>query len=178
MRALGLGVMLFIGLATGVPAGLRSPVTHPHAPKQAVASFGWRWASVHHVTDGDTVWVRFQGEREPVKLRLQGMDAPELCQFWGVESRAALAGALPLGRWVAVRRLATDLYGREVAEVWAGGVSVSAWMVSEGHAWADERQARLMALQRSAQMGRRGLFGTPAVRPQDFRRWRGTCQGT
>ena len=137
----------------------------------------WVWAQVQHVTDGDTVWVIPQGAREPVKIRLQGLDAPEMCQFWGPQSRVALMGLLPLGRWVMVHRQATDVYGREVAEVYAQGVNVAAWMILNGHAWADERQARWLALQRQAQWAHRGLFSAPAIRPQDFSRWHGSCHG-
>ena len=34
-----------------------------------------------------------------------------------------------------------------------------------------------LALQRQAQWAHRGLFSAPAIRPQDFRRWRGSCHG-
>ena len=47
-------------------------------------------AQVTHVTDGDTLWVRPLAGGEAFKLRLQGLDAPEICQDWGLESRAAL----------------------------------------------------------------------------------------
>ena len=50
---------------------------------------------VTHVTDGDTVWVQPDAvgsrHRKPIKLRLQGIDAPERCQPWGAQATAALA---------------------------------------------------------------------------------------
>jgi endonuclease YncB( thermonuclease family) len=128
------------------------------------------------VTDGDTAWFRQALSAQAVKVRLAGLDAPEICQHWGRESRQALASVLQRGRWVAVQPRATDGYGRTVAQVWAGGWDVSAWMVAQGHAWADPRDPRLMALQAQAQQAGRGLFASPAVLPKDFRRWHGSCQ--
>ena len=40
-------------------------------------------AWVSWVMDGDTVLLLPEGEREPVKFRLQGIDAPESCQPGG-----------------------------------------------------------------------------------------------
>ena len=152
----------------------------PHDPARAVKpspSPDWVWGRVEHVTDGDTIWVWPQGAREAIKLRLLGLDAPEICQFWGEQSRLALKGMLPTGQWVMVHRQAVDLYGRDLAEVWSKGLNVSAWMILNGHAWADSRHPRWLGLQHQAQLARRGLFAAPAVRPQDFRRWRGGCHG-
>jgi micrococcal nuclease len=47
--------------------------------------------SVSHVTDGDTLWVRSPGAREAQQIRLHGIDAPEICQPFGKQSRDALA---------------------------------------------------------------------------------------
>ena len=41
------------------------------------------FAQVTKVSDGDTVWVKPEGVAAPRKLRLQGLDAPEICQAWG-----------------------------------------------------------------------------------------------
>ena len=48
--------------------------------------------TVVRVTDGDTVMFKpdVQGEK-PFKLRLEGIDAPEICQPGGVEAREALS---------------------------------------------------------------------------------------
>ncbi len=145
-------------------------------PAWASRRTGWWWGQVQHVTDGDTVWLRQAPTQQAVKVRLAGLDAPEICQHWGRESRQALASVLQRGRWVAVHPLATDVYGRTVAQLWAGGWDVSAWMVAQGHAWADPRDGRLMALQQQAQQAGRGLFASPAASPKAFRRWYGACQ--
>jgi hypothetical protein len=47
-----------------------------------------------HVSDGDTVWVQPLQGGEAYKVRLQGIDAPEICQPWGPQARAALHAVL------------------------------------------------------------------------------------
>ena len=46
---------------------------------------------VSYVTDGDTLWVQPDAGGAPRKLRLDGIDAPEICQSGGEASRAMLA---------------------------------------------------------------------------------------
>lgn len=135
---------------------------------------------VVHVTDGDTLWVRPDGGRDrPVKLRLQGIDAPERCQAWGAEATAAL-GARLLHRHVQVRTRARDVYGRSVASVSLAGQDVGAWMVSQGHAWSESyrrRRGPYSAEEQQARAARRGLFADgAALPPRRFRREHGACR--
>lgn len=133
---------------------------------------------VTHVTDGDTVWVRtVEGGR--LKLRLQGLDAPERCQAWGPQARDALAARL-MHRQVEVQTRARDDYQRTIARVSLQGEDVGAWMVSEGHAWSARYRRSLgpYASQEVAARGaRRGLFAQPdAVEPRLFRKAHGPCR--
>jgi endonuclease YncB( thermonuclease family) len=48
-------------------------------------------AQVTRVSNGDTVWVKPEGDAAPRKLRLQGLDAPEICKGGGPAARDALA---------------------------------------------------------------------------------------
>jgi len=61
------------------------------------------------IADGDTVTV-LRGT-EQVKVRLDGIDAPEKNQSFGTRSRDALAG-LVSGKTVTVQSKGTDRYGR------------------------------------------------------------------
>ncbi|HSW20716.1 MAG TPA: hypothetical protein VLJ86_26060, partial [Ramlibacter sp.] len=54
------------------------------APASAASAFR---ATVTHVTDGDTVWVRPASGGAPIAVRLQGLDAPEICQAHGLQAR-------------------------------------------------------------------------------------------
>ena len=70
-------------------------------------------AEVVAVTDGDTVRVTIKDGSAPFKVRLHGIDAPELDQEFGVESRDKLV-ALLAGKSIFVDILCVDRYGRQV----------------------------------------------------------------
>jgi endonuclease YncB( thermonuclease family) len=139
----------------------------------------WAWrAKVTHVTDGDTLWVQSGAGRKPVKIRIDGIDAPEICQAGGQAARAALASRLA-GRTVAVSARRHDGYGRTVAAIDVNGDVVAAWMVRQGHAWSYRYGldgGPYLALQQQAQAARRGLFADPAaLAPRVFRKRHGSC---
>lgn len=136
-------------------------------------------AWVSWVMDGDTVLLVLEGEREPVKLRIQGIDAPESCQPGGEASRDALI-TLVLRRSVQVEARGQDSYGRQLGRLWVGQVDVAAEMVRMGWAWAySYRTGRgpYAALQREAEGARRGLFSAreTAMSPAVFRQFHGSC---
>jgi micrococcal nuclease len=137
--------------------------------------------TVTHVTDGDTLWLRPAGGGRPVKLRLQGIDAPEICQPWGLQSRQALA-ALVLRQAVRVSVVARDAHGRRVGRLMRGRVDVAAQLVRDGHAWSQRyrRDAGPYAAQeQQARAAGRGLFAAqpPAPEPpRDFRKRHGPCR--
>ncbi|CAN1514238.1 thermonuclease family protein [Limnohabitans sp. B9-3] len=134
---------------------------------------------VTHVSDGDTVWVQPLQGGEAQKIRLLGLDAPEVCQVWGPQSREALHGLLQ-GQWVEVQGRHHDTYGRLLANIFRQGHDVGAWMVAQGHAWSSSYQHRTGpydALQMQAQSQRLGLFADGrAVPPRAFRKRFGACQ--
>jgi endonuclease YncB( thermonuclease family) len=135
---------------------------------------------VTHVTDGDTIWVRpDEAKRRPVKLRLVGIDAPERCQAWGAEATAALSSQV-LHRHVDVPTRGVDAHGRLLGGLMLDGRDVSAWMVSQGHAWSSRfhrHPGPYAHQQRAAQSRRAGLFADPAaIEPWLFRKTHGPCQ--
>ena len=133
---------------------------------------------VTHVSDGDTVWVQPLHGGEVHKVRLLGIDAPEICQTWGSQSRMALHGVLQ-GQTVEVLGHHRDTYGRLLAQLSRQGHDVGAWMVAQGHAWSYsyQQQAGIYDdLQIQAQSQRRGLFADPrALPPRWFRKRFGAC---
>jgi endonuclease YncB( thermonuclease family) len=141
------------------------------------ASGSWSGV-VTHVTDGDTLWVQPARRSVAVKVRLDGIDAPEVCQEWGEPSRQLLQRRL-LHRPVTVHPRRHDSFGRLLVRIEHGGQDVGAWMVSQGAAWSYQfrRNAGPYALieQRSRQAGA-GLFADPnALRPRVFRLRHGPC---
>jgi endonuclease YncB( thermonuclease family) len=136
-------------------------------------------ASVTFVTDGDTLWVRAAPGRKAQQLRLQGIDAPEICQPGGAQSREALQRRL-LDQRVRVRASGRDSYGRIVAQVHLKGQDAGEWMVRQGHAWSyrSGRQRPPYAEQeRAAREGRLGLWReAQPMQPRVFRRFHGPCE--
>jgi len=133
---------------------------------------------ITHVTDGDTVWVRPEAGSPPRKLRLNGIDAPEICQAHGEDAREALRRRA-LHRKVTVTTHATDDYHRLIVTLRTDGDDLGAWMVRQGHAWSYRYRrdpGPYAAEEAQARAGRRGLFADPgAERPRDFRQRYGTC---
>jgi micrococcal nuclease len=136
-------------------------------------------AWVSWVMDGDTVLLVPEGEHEPVRLRIVGIDAPESCQSGGERSRDALI-ALVLRRTVQIEPHGQDSYGRQLGTLWIGEQDIGAELVRSGMAWAySYRVGRgpYAALQREAQRARRGLFAAreTAMSPAVFRQFHGSC---
>jgi endonuclease YncB( thermonuclease family) len=137
------------------------------------------WSGVvTHVSDGDTVWVQPLHGGQAYKVRLQGLDAPEICQVWGPQSRDALHAVLQ-GQVVEVQGHAHDSYGRLLAQLSRQGNDVGAWMVAQGYAWSYSYQGRpgvYDTQQAHAQSLRLGLFAdAKAVQPRWFRKRFGSC---
>jgi micrococcal nuclease len=124
------------------------------------------------VKDGDTVVV-LDDSNHPVKVRLQGIDAPELKQPYGREAKK-YAASLVYGQTVTVREAGTDRYGRTLGDlILPDGRSMQEEMLRAGYAWHythyDSSQ-RLADLEAEARTAQRGLWAdlnpTP---PWEFR---------
>jgi micrococcal nuclease len=133
---------------------------------------------VTHVSDGDTLWVRLPQGGEPVKVRFQGLDAPESCQDWGPQATQALKTKV-LNQTVMLSTRARDDYGRLIAHVRMEGDDLGAWMVEQGHAWSYHYRndpGPYAAQERSARAAKRGLWAAAnAVDPREFRKQHGSC---
>lgn len=128
----------------------------------------WRVAMIN---DGDTVTC-IDTEGRQVRVRLLGIDAPELDQPQGRESRAALATKLA-GGIVRVAGDARDQHGRLLGTLLLGDRDLNREMVAEGWAWAftgfaDDHD--LIAVESQARREHRGLWADP--RPMPPGQWR------
>lgn len=146
---------------------------------QAHSAEGRGWVS--WVLDGDTLMVVLDGQSEAVRVRVDGIDAPERCQNGGEAAREALI-ALALRKTVHVYGDTSDVYGRLVARLQVEGTDLGAEMVRAGMAWAWRYQSGrgpYAGLQREARQARRGLFGAEQepMAPAVFRRFHGPCEG-
>jgi micrococcal nuclease len=116
------------------------------------------FASVIGISDGDTLTVLH--ERQPIKIRIAEIDAPEKKQPFGSRSKQALSD-LCFGKKAEVFPEKTDRWGRTIARVKCEGQDASAHQVQAGMAWVYARYATdrsLYLLQDMARSGRRGLW--------------------
>jgi micrococcal nuclease len=137
--------------------------------------------TVTRVVDGDTLWVNTSASQPPLKVRIQGIDAPEICQLGGDQARDALKARV-LGQKVTVMSGARDDYGRTLATVHLQGQDMGRWQVAQGHAWVYSYRARRVLYAQEfaqAQAARRGVFSAgQAEEPRLFRKRHGPCQRT
>jgi micrococcal nuclease len=136
---------------------------------------------VVRVVDGDTVWIVPRDappNAAPIKLRIEGIDAPEICQAHGDLAQRALSERV-MRREVRAKVRATDDYGRRLGKLYDGEVDIGEHMVREGHAWsARYRWSRgpYVEGERRAQSSMRGLHADAGAElPRDFRRRHGSC---
>lgn len=140
----------------------------------AVVSAAYIHGTVVGVYDGDTVTLS-TGD----KIRLAGIDAPEIKQPFGIESRNALRSAI-LHKPVTVSWFKVDRYGRKVGKIYYRRVDQNWRQVHGGLAWhyktyASEQsprdQARYSRAEITARSTRLGLWSDPtAIPPWEFRR--------
>lgn len=125
------------------------------------------------VSDGDTITV-LTATKEPVKVRLHGIDAPESKQAFGSRAKQELSD-LVFGRTVTVEVKEKDRYGRSVGRVSVGTLAVNAEMVRKGFAWwyrdFAKKDVELATAEAEAKNAGRGLWADKApIPPWEFRR--------
>jgi micrococcal nuclease len=114
------------------------------------------------VADGDTITV-LAPNKDWVKVRLEGIDAPEKSQEFGESSRLALS-ALVAGKIVDVFSTRKDRYGRTLGWIEVDGIDVNRRMVADGWAWQFTKynsESKLAQLQQDAKRSRKGLWKAP-----------------
>ena len=144
-------------------------------PSETQPWTGW----VSWVADGDTLLVLPDSAHEAVKLRIEGIDAPESCQPGGQASRDAMID-LVYRKTVQVIPHGSDTYGRVLGRVEVEGRDVGAEMVASGMAWAYSYRTNAgpyAALERQARRQKKGLFAhAQPMTPRVFRQFHGSCQ--
>jgi micrococcal nuclease len=139
------------------------------------------WGVVTYVVDGDTVHVRPVDGGKPVSIRVDGIDAPEICQPGVASSRDALKQRA-LGQRVAVHGRLHDDYGRLLARIVLNDEDLGEWMVAQGLAWSyrySNNAGPYAVEQRRAKAAGLGLFSrvhaASPVYPRAFRKQHGSC---
>ncbi|MEO7400588.1 MAG: thermonuclease family protein [Polaromonas sp.] len=164
--------LLIVIVVTGIPGVAAWAAPRPQAAWSGVVTY---------VVDGDTLKVRPPDGGKPLGIRLEGIDAPEICQAGGRLARDALKRRV-LGQRVAVHGRVRDDYGRLLARITLDGEDQGRWMVANGQAWSYQYRGSAgpyAAEQRRAQLARAGIFSAPArdvVNPRAFRKRHGPCR--
>ena len=122
--------------------------------------------SIH---DGDTITV-LQGKQQ-IKVRLFGIDAPELKQPYGKKSKQFLANLIA-GKAVEVEENGKDRYKRTIGTIYLNGADINAQMVANGYAWAYRKFSKKYTAQESqAKSQKLGLWrDKEPIPPWEWRR--------
>ena len=95
------------------------------------------------VVDGDT--IRAEAKGKEINIRLVEIDAPEMNQPFGVQSKSFL-NRLLYEKDVTLIAQGEDRYGRTLGEIYANGESANALMIKSGFAWVYDRYVKDSAL--------------------------------
>lgn len=130
------------------------------------------------VEDGDTLRVATDGKT--ITVRLACVDSPETSQApFGKAATERLRQLLPPGQQVTLRVADTDRYGRSVAKVYKGDLSINLVLVQEGQAVVyrqylsacPELKERLLKAEANAKSRRIGFWNQASpILPAEFRR--------
>ena len=135
------------------------------------AAFAELNGKVVGVSDGDTLTLRVDGAS--VRVRLDGIDAPELGQPYGKSARRSLA-ELCRGKEATVVERGKDDAGHILGSVRCGEVDANAEQVRRGMAWVSLRYvplgSPLYEAETSARLQKIGLWrGKEPVPPWEWR---------
>jgi endonuclease YncB( thermonuclease family) len=114
-------------------------------------------AKVIGVTDGDTIVVLTE-DKQQVKIRLEGIDCPEMKQDFGTKAKQATSD-LCFGKQVSIHKSGVDRYGRTLAYVYVGDTCINKELLKLGMAWhfkkynGDQELAQLEILAREKKVG-------------------------
>lgn len=94
---------------------------------------------VVRVSDGDSFIINSQGKK--IRVRMYGIDAPELKQKHGEKSKKYLENLI-LGKKVKLKVLYEDRYKRKIARVYYGDKEINLEMLRSGNVWFYEYHAK------------------------------------
>ncbi len=121
--------------------------------------------TVTRVIDGDSVIVK--GNDTFNKIRLRYIDAPELSQSYGMQSKKFLQNQL-LDKLVLVYTEYNDRFGRQLADIYIHNdkesIYINAKMIKSGNAWVYKKyrsNSYLINLENHAKMNNIGIWSMP-----------------
>jgi endonuclease YncB( thermonuclease family) len=158
-------------------ASIEIPNGEPDA--DAAASLPEYEVIANSIHDGDTLRVR-SSKGEVLKVRFACVDAPELKQPLGEESRNYLRSLVNRGgNKVKLQPITVDRYGRTVAQLWNSYGLIQSQMAIAGMAYGYEQYKKdcpnwpaIESTQAQAQEAKLGVWKLPngGQRPWDYRK--------
>ena len=91
------------------------------------------------VVDGDT--IRAEAKGKEIKIRLVEIDAPEMNQPFGAQSKNFLNRLLNK-KDITLISQGEDRYGRTLGKIYANGESANTLMIKSGFAWVYDRYVK------------------------------------
>jgi micrococcal nuclease len=133
---------------------------------------------VTKVVDGDTIYL-LNNDNQKVKIRLQYIDAPELDQFFGNESKLILE-RLILNKKIILKGFKKDKYNRLLGVVSYGAIDINLEMIKSGAAWHFKKYAKFDQMQdqfiiydeneKIAKLNKIGLWEKEPIPPWQWRK--------
>ncbi|MEE4195856.1 MAG: thermonuclease family protein [Anaerolineae bacterium] len=118
------------------PAPYSGPDMDVLAPMECLLDQESDFATVTYIYDGETIQVELDGEK--YKVRLIGINTPEIDEFYSTEATQSTASMLPIGTEVQLFQdtSGTDQYGRLLRYVLKDDVFLNHYLVLHGFAYA------------------------------------------
>jgi endonuclease YncB( thermonuclease family) len=143
----------------------------------AVSAAQFDGVTVIRVIDGDSI-IAMTSDNQRLSVRLAGIDAPELRQPYGQQSRENLSRLLS-GNELQLECPKLDRFQRHVCEVRTSGNDAGLAQLIAGFAWwyrqyqreqSIDSRIRYAAAEAEARAARRGLWAEEAIEPAQWRR--------
>ena len=138
----------------------------------ASTSFGDDSFRVVGIHDGDSITV-LSVEKKQIKIRLEGIDAPELKQAFGSRAKEHLS-SLIMGKDVTLIVKGEDLYKRTLSKILLDSQDVNLTMISDGFAWnyaKYSKDKKFAEAEAEARIKKKGLWiDQDPVAPWDWRK--------
>jgi micrococcal nuclease len=157
-------VLIALLLVASAAAPLAQRSSSPPAPRDLVGRDVE--ARIVRIADGDTLDAIIAGQSARIRLRLYGVDAPELGEPFARDAQAHVSAMINAQR-VRVTGRDIDNYGRLVAHVSISGKDVGAALIRAGlacHAYA--RDAALAREEAQARAAGSGFWARGAQKPR------------
>lgn len=114
-------------------------------------------ARLLEVHDGDTITALYKSGKK-YRIRLYGIDAPELSQPYGHASKNHLT-LLLAGKNITIRSEGGDTYGRKLATIFVNEKNINFQMVKDGYAWHYKRYYKSEKMEKAQEYAKKNTLG-------------------